>query len=222
MYVVTNYYCDQWYCGFSPSFNDTSYFRDQLAIARGLKQLCASKHASSITVKLPPMYDGDYEPPWTYELRGAPNVRFVGAEKSFQKLLLEHDAVLIDSPTTTLLEALSTDIPVFVLTAAVRWPDESLAELSRRAVCDDDPDRLVEELGGFIRTGLYPADRADRAFLRKYGTHFDDGRSAERGAGAVLTVIANGTLSSACFSGDVAASGALERRFDASRTQVLD
>lgn len=186
LYVVTSYYSEQWYCGFSPPFSDNGYFRDQVAIMAGLTKLQDARPGLKITVKLPPSYSGDYEPPWAQELRARRNFTLIGAERNLGKLLLNHDAVIIDSPTTLLLEALSTAIPAFVLLRTVRWPEECLPGLARRAVCEDDPNVLLQRLEDYLSAGEYGADRRDRSFLRQYGTHLDDGRSGERAAALLI------------------------------------
>jgi len=186
LYVVTSYYSEQWYCGFSPPFSDNGYFRDQVAIVAGLTKLQDVRPGLKITVKLPPSYSGHYEPPWAQELRGRRNFTLIGAQRSLGELLLNHDAVIIDSPTTLLLEALSTAIPAFVLLRTVRWPEECLPGLARRAVCEDDPNVLLQRLEDYLRAGEYGADCRERSFLREYGTHLDDGRSSERAAAVLL------------------------------------
>ena len=92
----------------------------------------------------------------------------------------ESDAIIIDAPTTTLLQALTTRRPLFVLTRHIKYPTYAQEMLDKRAVCSDSAATLMRKLNEFLKTDSYPANLLDREFIRAYGTNLDDRKSAER------------------------------------------
>jgi len=89
--------------------------------------------------------------------------------------LYEHDIVIIESPTTTLLQAIATGLPVFVLTSIITPPRADLPLLMKRAVCAENAEELMDKLEEYLKTGHYPADINSREYLKLHGTHLDDG-----------------------------------------------
>ncbi|KKK59113.1 hypothetical protein LCGC14_3037640, partial [marine sediment metagenome] len=70
LYIITNYYRNSWYCGFSPPSSDRLYFKEQTAIVEGLKEIVNSIERMSLTVKLCPNSEVlDEDPPWVDELK---------------------------------------------------------------------------------------------------------------------------------------------------------
>jgi hypothetical protein len=190
LYATTNYIENHWYSGFSPPFSDRQFFRDQSVIVSCLRMLAESE-AVEVVVKLHPSYDY-HEPPWVSELGAVRNIRIVKDEQSFADLLRETDIAVLDFPSTTLLQALAAGLPVFVLTSHLRYPRETEAMLSRRAVVAHDARTVIGEVQKFVGSGVYPADLSDTLFLEGYGTHLNDGKSGERAFELVSRVTANG------------------------------
>lgn len=180
LYVITNYYRNAWYCGFSPPFSDRIYYKEQMVIISRLKDIVGKSADLSLTIKLYPNPETlDDDPPWTTDLSGIPKIHLV-RNPAFSLLMRSFDILLIDSPTTTLLQAIATRKPVFVLTSVVSPPSAHLPLLKKRAVCSDRADGLMDALNAFIQTNIYPADCEDREFLKLYGTCLDDGHSHRR------------------------------------------
>ncbi len=103
------------------------------------------------------------------------------------------DAYAIDIPSTALLEALLTPKPVLTYADArfVRLRPEACELLRRRAVVSETPDAFIGDLEAFLSTSSFEElVDADETFLCAYGTHLNDGRSAERAAQGVSDVIA--------------------------------
>lgn len=169
LYTATNLAGDAWYCGFSPPFMDGLYYRDQCALISRLRALVESDPEMRLTIKLPSNYFHDYPPPWVKELRVSQRCRIVTSEQTHSDLLLEHDSVVIDCATTTLLEALCTDLAVYVLLRAPQWPESELTHLRHRAVCAGDPGELVTALARHLKTGDYAADSTNETFVRRHG-----------------------------------------------------
>jgi len=185
LYVTTDYYQNSWYCGFYPPFSDRLFFKDQLSLIEYLKMLKAQADAE-ITVKFAPAT----LPPFAGEIR--PFFRIKQAHPGFSRLLFGNHIIIIDSPTTTVLEAVATEKPIFVLTSHIKYPQPALELLKKRAFCSDNPKELIEAVGLYMRTGIYRADTKNTEFLSAFGTYLSDGNSAARAAGIVLKVILNG------------------------------
>ena len=105
------------------------------------------------------------------------------------------DLFINDSPTTTLLQMLTTGRPVIALDNGGLVLEPEAETLLRKAVtyCD-----TIEELDGALKDRLTRRDFANEdhaaaaaAFLAEYGTAGGDGRSAER-IGALIARIAGG------------------------------
>jgi hypothetical protein len=116
-------------------------------------------------------------------------VKRIGGEVRISDLICKAKAIVIDTPTTTLLQAAFTNAPVFVLTRFIKFTEHAMGLLRRRAVTADSTRELVGKLNEYVKTGRYPADVFDREFIKAYGTHLDDGKSSERAADAVLGII---------------------------------
>ena len=179
VYVIPYSLGSHTYCGFALPISDRLSARAQAVIVDRLAGLAAS--GTEVTIKLHPEAGASGQnPPWLETARRSPGVRVIEEGFTFARLLEDCDAVIIEVATTTLLESMAAGLPVFVLTSIVRPPPEHVDALTRRAVCRDDPDALMDEVSSWVRDGRYDADLGDREFLRLYGTHLDDGRSAER------------------------------------------
>jgi hypothetical protein len=182
LYATTSYYMNFWYYGFTPPYSDRLMFDTQVKIVNFLEG-AKEKYRLEATVKLHPSlfsFDEKY--------LEQSSLKFVRRKQSFIELLKLHDLIILDMPTTALLQAISTRKPVFALMRHLRYSDYELGMLGKRAVCSDDLDALLEEIDAFLRSGHYDADLNDETFLRKYGTYLNDGKSAERAADLVNEV----------------------------------
>ena len=118
-------------------------------------------------------------------------IKIVRLEKNFVELIPDATLVVLDLASTTCLEVCATDKPLFVFMGSTKWFKEPKELLRKRAVVAESPEALVEEIDRYIKTGHYPADVKNREFIRAYGTHLDDGRSAERAADFLLSLMNN-------------------------------
>jgi len=151
-----------------------------MIIVEGMKRIIKGNNKLSLTLKLYPNADVlDEDPPWASSLKGIDLINLI-RNPPFIQLLDSHDAVLTDSPTTTLLQAIATRHPVFVLTSVISLPMVHLPLMRQRAVCADNAETLMKSLELYLQTGNYPADCGNREYIKLYGTHLDDGKSSQR------------------------------------------
>lgn len=175
LWPFCGYYCNAWYCGFSPPFSDTVYYQEQMVILRSLLQMLRKYPELSVTIKLYPSKHQTDQPPWVGEALRHKRVSAVYDYPNFVGLLPDHDLVIIDCPTTTLLQSAATKLPVFTLMSVMRWPDKALDLLRKRAVCAENAASLVRRLGQFLEKGIYDPEVENDDFLRDYGIFPGDG-----------------------------------------------
>jgi hypothetical protein len=101
------------------------------------------------------------------------------------------DAYILDFPSTTLLECLTTGKPVFLYLDdfLTKVNGNALRALKKRVVCSESLPELLSQLREYLKHGRYPADVEDMEFLQKYGTYLGDGKSARRACGFLDAVI---------------------------------
>ena len=113
-------------------------------------------------------------------------------EMRVTRLMWAADAILLDIPSTALLECLLTPKPmvVFADEQCLRMREEAKDLLRRRAPLAETPDEFVTAARRLLEDRRFAElARPDDGFLRAYGSHLGDGRSAERAAAAVLGII---------------------------------
>lgn len=185
LYVTTSYYGNQWYCGFYPYFNDRLFFKAQLTIMEFLKQIVKT-HQVKVTVKLHPA-TLSFDPPFVYDFLGVFTI--VKKLPSLSDLFLKNHIIIIDSATTTSLQALATEKPVFVLMNHVNHSGFAREMFERRVVCRENIQELMHDVKSYFEQRIYPADVKNDEFLRAYGNHLNDGKSDQRAVDAALAVM---------------------------------
>jgi len=133
LYAITGYYQNSWYYGFSPPMSDRLYYLAQLEIVKGLVKLAEDNPSVKVTIKLHPTNYKNIgsDPPWVNDLSDKQNIYLI-RQPGFSQIMREHDILIIDCPTTTLLEALTTFKPVFVLTSVISPPSRDINLLKKR------------------------------------------------------------------------------------------
>ena len=98
-------------------------------------------------------------------------------------LMWAADAIIVDFPSTGLLEVLLTDKPLVVYADrnALRMFPEAKQMLRKRARFAETPEDFLMQIEQLLEKGDFEkVPDPDTSFLRTYGTFLDDGRSAER------------------------------------------
>lgn len=184
LYCTTNYFENNWYSGYDPPPSDTLFYRTQMSIVNGLLK-CPNL---VMLLKLHP--NTTYrQPPWVQCLHGNGSVFIISNEATFMQLLQYADLIVLDWPSTTLLQSLTTNKPVFVVIKHLYFLTEARETLSRRAVCADEPEGLLKIICKFLETNVYSANISDNTFLKSYGTCLDDGNSCKRAFKEVLDIL---------------------------------
>ena len=181
LYATTGYYGNQLYVSYEYPFHDNELWETQKAIIDAL-----GNRRRAIVKLHPSAPDGEQFEEFIRR-RGYENLTVRGARPSFAELLKEADTVLIDFPSTTLLQAIAAGKTVFVLTKHVSLNPEALAMLRKRAYCSGDLGEFIDLVKGYLdgKTLKDKPDTGNTEFLEWYGVEGLD----EGVAGRVLAVL---------------------------------
>ena len=119
--------------------------------------------------------------------RPGSNCRVV-ANRPLPELIARADLIVLTFASTALLEAIMSDRTILVLVDPrfVRMQPNARRSLERRAHVASGPEEFLATYRRLLASGDFgPTARPDDAFLRDFGTHLDDGRSAERALSAI-------------------------------------
>lgn len=186
LYVTTNFYQNTLYISLPPPFSDNHFWHTQQAILDVLTQ----HQGYTIVVKThhTPTYR-DTPLRWYARAKGLENCRFIRDECSFTDLLPLADVLVIDFPSTVLLQALTTSKPIFVYTGHLHIDDQAQKLLEHRAFCRRELEDFVDALEKFLSGRAMDVDLSDTEFLRKFGTA--GGTSGVRAAAALIDIMRN-------------------------------
>jgi len=114
-------------------------------------------YLNSIGTKHPVVFKGNNTPgfnslPYQYD-----NID-IEYTKTFTELLRTASVVILDTPATTLVEACSTRVPVFVLGGRSEYLPEFMRPIRQRVAWYETPEELVAGLTDYIENGKYIAD----------------------------------------------------------------
>jgi hypothetical protein len=177
LYVTTSYFLSHYYYGYEHRFDDIRFWHTQKTI---LSAIGASGVAAIL--KLHPGEAHDRHISRYIVDHQLTSVSVVRGECSLQECLRQAGTVIIDFPSTTLLEALASGRVVFVLLTHFVLSEHAKALLKKRAYCSDDPAtfaRLIERYCNGEPLAQSP-DVTNDEFLEHYGLYRHDRKVAER------------------------------------------
>jgi len=179
LYVTTNFYQNFLYISFFPLLSDNYFWCTQQAVVDVLR-----KHEDYTTIiKIHPNLTVRETPLRSYiKEKEFENCQFIKNEYFFSDLLSIADIVVIDFPSTVLLQALTTTKPIFVLLKHLRVEKNAVDLLKHRAYCYSGMEEFTKALNQYLDSGniMQQIDLNNRDFLKLYGTHLDDGKNANR------------------------------------------
>ena len=89
-------------------------------------------------------------------------------KSSIKDLLYDAKLIILDSPSTTLIEACSTKIPIFVLGGRCDYNNKFIELIKKRVVWCDDLVSLTKELDLYLKSDIYNANLNSIDFLKNY------------------------------------------------------
>lgn len=120
------------------------------------------------------------------------NVQLIVDEKSVSELLYESDIIFLDTISTGILQALTTDKEIFVYTGIYMIEKQAIECLKKRAYISETPEEFFYQLDNFLIHGKElnaTIDVCNTDFLRCYGTYKNDGLSCRRAIDVVWNVM---------------------------------
>lgn len=140
-------------------------------------------------------------PAWQFKANFSPLRNWI-MRQGWQHIRIEADGsttaamqtahlIVIDSPSTVLLQAAATDSKILVFNGIFKMTEAGLAALKKRAIYSDDLNSFLALLENtLLRRDFDNSSCRNDEFLRLYGTYLNDGHSLERAVAAVERVIA--------------------------------
>jgi hypothetical protein len=188
LYETTNYYQNSLYLSIPPPFSDNHFWYTQRMILDTL----AKHHDYTAVVKLHP--NPIYRAPSLRvyaETKKFKNCRFFRDEYTATDLLSIADLLVIDFPTTTLLEALTTSKPIFIYIGHLHINTKALKLLERRAFCYRELKSFTNALNEYLSEGKIDrkVNLNDKKFLETYGVGPQKRGSAVRAAKMLKQII---------------------------------
>ncbi len=166
-------------CGTLPDVTEAEIQAAMVAVAREFPDY-------DFVLKL---FPGQVETPATRIARRPGSNCRVEVTARLPALMVRADLIVLNFPSTALLEALLTDRPVLVFVdgRSIRMFPEAKAALSKRAMVAATPEQFVSMFRRALSRGeVEVIPHPDQSFLEMYGTHLNDGHSAERALGSIL------------------------------------
>jgi len=186
LYITAAGYQNHLYISHYPPFSDNLFWQTQKAIIDTL-----GKHSEySIIMKLhPSAYYRKLNFQCYVDEKKYSNFEFVMNEKSVEELLLLADIVILDIPSTVLLQSLVTRKPVFVYMGHARFDQNPSQLLMKRAVCDENLEEFISKLEDYLTNKIYSKDPYNKDYLLRFGTYLDRGFASRRAAEALRQII---------------------------------
>ncbi len=180
LYVTTNFYQNNLYVAMPPFFSDNLFWLTQKKIADVLGKNKSQNHTikihDNINYKQTPLVA--YSSNMQYK-----NLNFIRTKPTFSELIPNTDLIIIDWPSTTLLQSLTSNKPIFVFGGHFKIDENAKKLLKRRVYFSEDLDLFTNQLDEFLKNGSvknYKIDLKNHDFLKEYGTYLDDMSSTKR------------------------------------------
>jgi hypothetical protein len=189
LYVLVNTFCENHlYISWEPPWSDNILWRSQMAI---LDVLGEHNDNTVIIKKLSSPLHRENPVCQYIEKKKYKNCQIIANESRFVDLLSKADIIVIDFPTTPLLESLTTSKPIFLYTGLLKIDDYAEQLLKQRVFCYKELPAFCESISKFLETGriIDPVDYNNTEFLKRYGTHLNDGKSSIRAAQTLKDIV---------------------------------
>lgn len=162
-------------------WKDSEIYKNQKMIIKGLKKLSSEIPNLKIIIKLHPA-DFQNNIPDVDIINLPDSFTVIHKTPSFTELLESGDIVVIDEPSTSLVQSVVTKKPLFILNARNRLIQKAEDRLMKRAVVKGDPKSLIDTLKDYIINDVYRADVEDNTFSYYYSDPYGDGNLYKRAA----------------------------------------
>jgi hypothetical protein len=187
LYVTSTYYRNNLYISFPPPYSDNQLWYVQ----KGIVSVIGAQREYDVIIKLHPSLKYREPPLRAYvKEKGFSNCRFIRNERSFRDLLTLADIIVMDTGSTTLLQALTTNKTIFLYTGHLHIDQVALELLNKRAYCFDNIKTFISKLNNFLSgKDIGKVDHNNTEFLEYYGVYKLDHKAGMRAVKAVKSII---------------------------------
>jgi hypothetical protein len=104
------------------------------------------------------------------------NIKVFKTEVSFCDLLDKSEIIILDGPSTVLLEAIAARKTIFVLLSFIKITDDAKELLKKRAFCSESISELLTQVQKYLNRDTMDQvpDLDNTEFLEYYGIHHDE------------------------------------------------
>jgi len=185
LYATMNYYHNSLYVGSDFILRDNETWKTQKQILEPL-----GESGQRTILKLHPGTWKDTHICGFLHENGYDGIRIIRNEHSFVDLLGSASLIILDFPSTTLLQAIATRLPIFSLLQHASLTKENCGLLQRRAYCSHDPTIFAGMIQDYLsgKTLDQHPNPNDTAFLEKFGIYKNDGNVGGRVTGRMNTL----------------------------------
>jgi len=166
LYGTMSYYHNALIFGFDHRFDDIKMWQAQKEIITFL-----SDCSCDVILKLHPGEKEDYHIREFIKNRNVNNFEIIKTERKFSELALESDIIILDCPSTILLEALAAKKTVFALFEFLIISDDAKRLLKKRAFVSENRKELRDQIKKYLNhepMDMNP-DINNTEFLEYYG-----------------------------------------------------
>jgi hypothetical protein len=176
LYVTQSYYGNNNYVSIQYHRTDTIFWITQQKIIKIL-----GESNKKVKIRLSPSQQNEHIHDFISS-RGYCNLNTDMKGFTYVDLAKRSDIIIIDWPSTTLLQAIALRKTVFVLLKHIKLTDEAVRMLKKRAYCSEDIDEFVEMIRRYFCNEQHDQDPDinNTEFLEMYGTSTLDGHVANR------------------------------------------
>ena len=177
LYVTTNYFNNSLYVGYSHKVQDNTLWITQKKIIDVLGS-CSDKTVFKV-------HPGNFQNKHFYEYiigKDFNHITIIKDGGSVSSLARISEIIIIDFPTTSMLQAIATKKKVFVLLKHLILTNKAKELLMKRAYCADDLDEFIEMVNCYLngKPLQQKPDEQNTEFLEEYGIVKKDGKVIER------------------------------------------
>jgi len=177
LYATTNYFHNSLYVGYDHRIQDIEFWETQ----KGIITLLGSV-SSDVVVKLHPGFSQCSQISEFIRDKRFSRISLVKDDPSFPSLVHNSEIIVIDFPSTTLLQAIASKKTVFVLLKYLTLTDSAEQFLKKRAYCSKDPGEFMDMIEAYLSgtTLEQKPDINNTEFLERYGISSETGKVSGR------------------------------------------
>lgn len=169
--------------GFLEKYTERDLRHNQTVVVDFLNRYALEKEGVKVVIKVNPNEFGG-----AFINSLSKNV-VIERNTGFVDLIKNASIIILDRPSTTVIEACMTDKPIFCLLNDHKWRRHAKELLEKRVVFGSTPTEVKDAISNYLYNKNYPADCTNREFVRAYGCYRDDGKSIERAVATVESLI---------------------------------